>query len=380
VVQSDESVWGVLDQMPRKVTRALTAPVLRAVTKILSVEGNAPAPAPVRRDGSSVVDCAVYTDGIRQPGELSYQEAASKASEKSFVWLGLHEPGPEELADIGAAFGVFDFVVEDALMPGQRPKIERYGDLTVIVLRTARYVEHTELTDTSDVVETGHLILLVGKRFVITVRLGNAARLAPVRARLQAKPEQLKQGPWAVAQAVMHSVVNLYADVALAIEHDVDKIEELAFAHRGATKIPHIYQLKRELMEFKRAVLPLQRPMTALISGEDSPLPRHLVRPFRSTAEHLARAVEQVGTYDDLLNSILQARLAQVTVDQNNDMRKIAAWAAIAAVQTAIAGIYGMNFAFLPGTQSRYGFFAILALMLVSGVVLYRYLRRIGWL
>jgi magnesium transporter len=380
VVQRDETVWGVLDQMPRKVTRALTAPVLRAVTKILSADAGATVPAPVRRDGSSIVDCAVYAGGVRQPGELSYEEAAAKASEKSFVWLGLHEPGAEELAAIGAAFGVFEFVIEDALMPGQRPKIERYGELTVIVLRTARYVEHAELTDTSDVVETGHIILLVAKHYVISVRLGNAARLAPVRAQLEAKPEQLKQGPWAVAQAVVHSVVNLYADVAHAIEHDVDAIEELAFGERGTTTISHIYQLKRELMEFKRTVLPLQRPLTGLLSGEDSPLPRHLLRPFRLTAEHLARAVEQVGTYDDLLNSILQARLAQVTVDQNNDMRKIAAWAAIVAVQTTIAGVYGMNFAVIPGAQSKYGFVTVVGIMLVCGVVFYRYLRRAGWL
>jgi magnesium transporter len=132
-------------------------------------------------------------------------------------------------------------------------------------------------------------------------------------------------------------------------------------------------------MEFKRAVAPLQRPMAALIE-EKTLLSKEMRRYFRDVNDHLLRVLERIANYDDLLNSILQARLAQVTVDQNNDMRKIAAWAAIAAVQTAIAGVYGMNFVYLPELQMRFGYPAVLALMLGSAVVLYRMFRHSGWL
>jgi magnesium transporter len=214
---------------------------------------------------------------------------------------------------------------------------------------------------------------------VITVRHGAPGALAPVRAKLEERRDLLVQGPWAVAYAVCDRMVDSYVEVANLVEEDLDAVEEQVFSRHSRGQIAHIYQLKRELVEFRRAVAPLQRPMAALIDDKEL-VPKEVRRYFREVYDHLLRTVERIATYDDLLNSILQARLAQVTVDQNNDMRKIAAWAAIAAVQTVIAGIYGMNFTYMPELGTRWGYPAVLALMLVSAVVMYRYYRRSGWL
>jgi magnesium transporter len=267
--------------------------------------------------------------------------------------------------------------VEDAVKGGQRPKVESYGSMSFLVLRTTRYIEHTELTETSEIVETGDLMLFIGKDYVITVRHGDLSALGPVRTELESSPEQLALGPWWVVYGILDRVVDTYISVAARVEEDIDAIEAQVFSRQVHGRIARIYQLKRELVEFKRAVFPLQRPLGALIDGQ---LPEEVRRHFRDVTDHLTRTVDLVISYDDLLNSVLQARLAQVTVDQNNDMRKIAAWAAIAAMQTAIAGIYGMNFRFMPETQWRYGYPLIMLIMFGSAVGLYRLFRRSGWL
>ncbi len=186
-------------------------------------------------------------------------------------------------------------------------------------------------------------------------------------------------GPWAVAHAICDRLVDSYLHVSTAMEVDLDVLEELVFAPHTASRIAQIYQLKRELMEFKRAVAPLQRPMAALIEDKTL-LSKEIRRYFRDVNDHLLQVTERIAAYDDLINSILQARLAQVTVDQNNDMRKIAAWAAIAATQTAIAGVYGMNFKFMPELGMQYGYPTVLAVMVGSASLLYRMFRRSGWL
>jgi magnesium transporter len=247
-------------------------------------------------------------------------------------------------------------------------------------MRTARYVEHGELTETSEVVETGQVMLFIGPAFVISVRHGDACRLTPVRAGLESQRELLAQGPWAVAYAIADRVVDLYLEVADEVETDLDELENQVFGRQVHGPIQRIYQMKRELVEFKRAVMPLQRPLLSLVTPTNREVPKEIRRYFRDVQDHLTRVVEQVNSYDDLLNSILQARLAQVTVEQNNDMRKIAAWAAIAAVQTTIAGIYGMNFDYMPELHWRYGYAGVFALMVLSALGLYRVFRRSGWL
>ncbi|HEX2771306.1 MAG TPA: magnesium/cobalt transporter CorA [Micromonosporaceae bacterium] len=340
------------------------------------------APEPEGRRDTAVVDCAVYVDGVRQPGEWTHTGAleAARARPGAFVWLGLHEPTLPEMAGIAQTYGLHELAVEDAVKAEQRPKLERFGDVTFLVMRTARYVEHGELTETSEVVETGQVLLFIGPCFVISVRHGDACRLTPVRADLETKKDLLEQGPWAVAYAITDRIVDLYIEVADEIETDLDILETDVFDRQARGRIQRIYQMKRELVEFRRTVSPLQRPLMTLTTPGNREISKEVRRYFRDVQDHLTRTVEQVTSYDDLLNSILQARLAQVTVEQNNDMRKIAAWAGIAAVWTALAGIYGMNFKYMPELEWRYGYPGVWALALAATVFLYRWFRRNGWL
>nr|WP_239075267.1 magnesium and cobalt transport protein CorA [Planosporangium flavigriseum] len=331
---------------------------------------------------SGVIDCALYVDGVRQPGDWNYRDAliAAGNTHNAFVWLGLKEPDANELADIADTFDLHELPVEDAVKSHQRPKVERYGAMTFVTLRTARYIEHAELTENSEVVESGDVMMFIGEHFIITVRHGDAARLAPVRAGLNDKDELIKHGPWAVAYAVCDMVVDVLVEVAAAIEEDIAIVEDSVFARQGHGRIQRIYQLKRELMEFKRVVMPLQRPLAGLASGQVGDVPGEVRRYFRDVNDHLARTVEQVIYFDDVLNSVLSARLAQVSVDQNNDMRKIAAYAGIAAFWTMATGIYGMNFEFMPELHWKYSYPVLLTLLITGSFVAYRALRRSGWL
>ena len=367
----------------RSLSRAWTAPV-RAMNRFLGTTDGRPAEPgqPYHGHDTAVVDCGVYIDGKREPGDFTPDEALREACsrENAFVWLGLHEPTAAEMAAIARTYDLHELAVEDAVKAEQRPKLEQFGTVHFLVLRTARYVPHGELTETSQVVETGQMMIFVGERFVITVRHGDASRLAPVRADMEARGVLLEQGPWAVAYAVTDRVVDAYVEVADQVEADLDIIEEGAFSRESGSPVQQIYQMKREIVEFRRAVVPLQRPLATITSPQSRQVPKEIRRYFRDVQDHLTRTVEQVSSYDDLLNSILQARLAQVTVDQNNDMRKIAAWAGISAVWTAIAGVYGMNFEHMPELDWQYGYPAMISLMLGISVLLYRAFRRNGWL
>jgi magnesium transporter len=368
--QRDADQVPLLGRLPATLSRLLRTPVRVAV------------PRPRGANPHAVVDCALYRGGVRQPGSAHYENAyaAARRRRNSFVWLGLHEPDAEVAASIAATFGLHELTVQQALTEGHRPAVEQHGEVTLLVLRTARYVEHAELTDSSEVVDTGDVMVLVGDRFVITIRHGAAGALAPVRAELQQRPAIMTEGPWAVAYAVCARIVDLYLEVAGNVEKDLERLEETVFARDGGPDVQQIYQFKRELVEFKRAVLPLQEPLQQLLDQHSADIPAALSRYFVDVTGRLARAVERVSAFDELLNSILQARLAQVAVDQNHDMRKIASWAAIAAAQTAIAGIYGMNFDHMIELHWRYGYPLALSLMAIAGLTLYRLFRRSGWL
>jgi magnesium transporter len=330
----------------------------------------------------AIVDCALYVRGVRQPGGQTFQEAYAAARRKrnGFVWLGLFEPTWAQFAGIAEELGLDELTVGKALSQERRPAVERRGDVTMLVVRTARYVEHAELTATSEVVDTGAVTLLIGAHFVVSVRHGGAGALAHVRQQLEQRPAMLANGPWSVAYAVCDRMIELYYEVSTDVEQDVEQLEQTAFLRVGGCDVQQIYQLKRELVEFKRAVLPLQAPLRRMNDPAVVEMPPQLRQYFADLLGRLTQVVDRVASDNELLDSILQARLAQVGLDQNNDMRKIASWAAIAALQTAIAGIYGMNFEHIPGLQWQYGFYLILVIMAAGSVVLYRSFRRSGWL
>ncbi|MFE9255545.1 magnesium and cobalt transport protein CorA [Streptomyces sp. NPDC006879] len=337
---------------------------------------------------SAVVDCAVYRHGrrVQESACPSPREAMREVREEGgFAWIGLHEPTEAEFAGIAQEFGLHPLAVEDAVHAHQRPKLERYDETLFTVFKTIHYVEHAELTATSEVVETGEVMCFTGRDFVITVRHGGQGSLKSLRNRLQDDPDLLSKGPSAVLHSIADHVVDGYIAVASAVQDDIDSVENEVFAaptkgsSRG-TDAGRIYQLKREVLQFKRAVSPLLRPMQLL-----SERPMRLVDPdiqkyFRDVADHLERVHEQVTGFDELLNSILQANLAQATVAQNEDMRKITAWAAIIAVPTMICGVYGMNFEHMPELQWRYGYPMVMTTIVGICLTIHRALRRNGWL
>ncbi|WP_369196331.1 magnesium and cobalt transport protein CorA [Streptomyces djakartensis] len=368
----------------RKVTSLGRVGGLRKVARLARqrprVDLSHPARSPL---GSSVVNCVTYRDGVRVTarGDLVETVERVRKHREGFVWLGLHEPTDAEFAGIAELFDLHPLAVEDAVEAHQRPKVERYGETLFAVFKTVCYVEHEQLTATSEVVNTGEIMVFVGHDFVVTVRHGRHGSLGPLREELESSPEQLAKGPSAVLHAIADHVVDDYLSVTDAVQLDIDQVETDVFAETGARADPgRIYQLKRELLELKRAVVPLSRPLEDLATRPLRAVDPEIQAYFRDVADHLLRAKEQIAAFDELLNSILQAHLAQVTVAQNEDMRKITAWAAIIAVPTMVCGVYGMNFDHMPELHWRYGYGMVLAVISVACLALYRTFRRTGWL
>ncbi|MFF5845801.1 magnesium and cobalt transport protein CorA [Streptomyces massasporeus] len=368
----------------RKVTSLGGVGGLRKVARLARrrprVDLSHPARSPL---GSSVVNCVTYRDGVRTPerGDLVDTVERVRKSREGFVWLGLHEPTDQEFAGIAELFDLHPLAVEDAIEAHQRPKLERYGETLFAVFKTVCYVEHEELTATSEVVNTGEIMVFVGADFVITVRHGRHGSLGPLREELESDPGQLAKGPSAVLHALADHVVDDYLTVTDAVHADIDQVETDVFSETGARADPgRIYQLKRELLELKRAVVPLSRPLEDLATRPIRAVDPEIQAYFRDVSDHLLRAKEQIAAFDELLNSILQAHLAQVTVAQNEDMRKITAWAAIVAVPTMVCGVYGMNFDHMPELHWRYGYGMVIGVISVACLALYRGFRRSGWL
>ena len=327
-----------------------------------------------------IVDCALYRKGKRAAtaddrlDDLSDALQVARSEDGSFVWIGLHEPAAAELDRVAAELDLHPLAVEDAVKAHQRPKVEEYAGSLFVVLKTAMY------DDTTSSISIGEVMLFVGDGFVVTVRHGATKALSDVRRRLETEPQLLECGPSAVLYAVADRVVDDYTEVALEVERDIDDVEEAVFSPEGGTGAERIYNLKREVIEFRRSVRPMREPMERLATGA-VPAVHEQMRPFlRDVADHIARVADQIDNFDDLLTSVLNANLAQVSVRQNADMRRISAWVAIVAVPTMIAGVYGMNFDHMPELRWRYGYPMALALMAGICSALYRAFKRSGWL
>ncbi|MER6120746.1 magnesium/cobalt transporter CorA [Streptomyces sp. A0642] len=327
-----------------------------------------------------IVDCAIYRDGRRTDGPADFSDALdqARADGDAFLWIGLHEPTEKEFELVSSEFGLHPLAVEDALAAHQRPKLEVYDDSLFAVIKPIEY-DHE-----SDTVSTDELMVFIGDSFVVTVRHGEGAPLAAVRRRLEAEPEVLKHGPTAVLYAVSDAIVDHYIDVAGELQVDLEELETQVFAPNatGDSKntAARIYTFKRQVLEFRRATVPLAAPMARLASA-GVPFVHEQSQPFfRDVQDHLTRANEQVEGLDRLLSDILSAHLAQMGVRQNDDMRKISAWAAMAAVPTMVAGIYGMNFDHMPELRWIWAYPAVLLLMAGAVVGLYRQFKRRGWL
>lgn len=324
-----------------------------------------------------IVDSAVYRRGTRVPVECDIADlAAMRASSTpgDFVWVGLHEPSAEELTEVARAFDLHQLAVEDAVNAHQRPKLERYEDSLFLVLKTLWYV------DEDDAVETGEINLFVGDDFIVSVRHGEGAALRQARLDLEAREAVLAHGPSAVVYAVCDQVVDGYEAVCDSLVEDVDEVELSVFSEDRTNDSARIYVLKRELAEVRRAVLPLRDPIGRFATGTVHGIDRDAAPYFRDVGDHLSRCAETVDELDGLLSTAFEAHLARISVQQNNDMRKISAGAALVVVPTLIAGIYGMNFDHMPELHWQFGYAWAMVLMLGTSLGLLWFFKRSGWL
>jgi magnesium transporter len=294
--------------------------------------------------------------------------------EGDFVWVGMHEPSEEEIADVARTFDLHPLAVEDAVTAHQRPKLERYGHTLFLVLKTLWYV------DEQDAVETGEIALFIGHDFVVSVRHGQGNELHSARTDLESGHKALSHGPGGVVYAVMDRVVDEYVAVVEELIIDVDEIETSVFSDQRTNDSARIYVLKREIAEVRRAVLPLRDPLNRFVAGSVHGVREEAAPFFRDVADHLARVAETVDSLDALLSTAFDAHIAQISVQQNDDMRKISAGAALIVVPTLIAGIYGMNFKHMPELGWTYGYpFAVLLMASAAGG-LWVLFKRSGWL
>ncbi|MEU9010050.1 magnesium/cobalt transporter CorA [Streptomyces sp. NPDC048479] len=326
-----------------------------------------------------IVDCAIYRDGRRTKGppDLSDALAEARATGDAFLWIGLYEPTEKEFEHVSAEFGLHRLAVEDALNAHQRPKLEVYDDSLFMVLKPVVYEPK------SDAVSTDELMVFIGDSFVVTVRHGESSPLHAVRQRLEAEPEVLKHGPTAVLYAISDAVVDHYIDVVGELQVDLEELETEVFAPvGGATRnsAVRIYTFKRQVLEFRRAAAPLVAPISRLASAGVPFVNQHSQPFFRDVSDHLTRVNEQVDGLDRLLSDVLSAHLAQMGVRQNDDMRKISAWAAMVAVPTMVAGIYGMNFEHMPELRLAWAYPSVLLFMAGTVYGLFKLFKRRGWL
>lgn len=330
-----------------------------------------------------IVDCAIYRHGHRTEGPEDLSDALAEArAAGGFVWIGLHEPSEREFDLVTREFGLHPLAVEDALKAHQRPKLEVYDDSLFMVLKPVVYEPE------SDAVSAGEVMVFIGDCFVVTVRHGECSPLAAVRHRLEEEPVMLDKGPTAVLYAIADATVDHYLEVATELQTDLDELEAEVFQPEtggSRTTASRIYTFKRQVLEFRRATGPLTLPLARLAGngpmGGTVPFVHDKARPFfRDVGDHLMRVNESVEALDRLVSDILSAHLAQMSVRQNDDMRKISAWAAMAAVPTMIAGIYGMNFDHMPELHWLWSYPAVILVMALLEVLLYRQFKRRGWL
>ncbi|MCV7174090.1 magnesium/cobalt transporter CorA [Mycobacterium manitobense] len=364
--------------------RALPPSMVRTSTRNRSTGPDASSiHVPVAR---AMVDCGVYCEGRRLPGKFTHAAALARVREleadgrPAFVWIGLHEPDEHQMQAVAEVFGLHELAVEDAVHAHQRPKLERYDDTLFLVLKTINYVEHSSIDNAREIVETGEIMVFVGADFVVTVRHGDFSGLAGVRKRMDANPTNCALGPYAVMHAIADHVVDGYLDVTDLVETDIDAMEENIFSPASTTDIEHIYLLKREVVEMRRAVTPLTLALQRIGADHNDLISKEVRRYMRDVLDHNTQAADRIASYDEVLSSLVQAAVGKISMQQNTDMRKISAYVAIAAVPTAMAGIYGMNFDNMPELRWTYGYPAVLLVMFAVCFMLYRTFRRNHWL
>ena len=322
-----------------------------------------------------LINSVAYADG-RRIGEVAIADISDVLREPGrFVWVGLHEPEAEMLAEIQQEFSLHDLAVEDAAHAHQRPKLERYGNSIFVVLRTVHIDQATGGID------YGETHIFMGANYVVSVRHGGSLPYGDVRTRCEATPDLLIKGPGFVLYALMDFIVDQYFPLVDWFEDKLGELEDDIFRQtltRETTE--RIYQLKRDLLEVKRAVAPLVDICNRLVRTDVTLIPDDARVYFRDVYDHTIRINEMIDTVRELLTTALEANLSLISVAQNEAMKRLAGWAAIVAVPTMIAGIYGMNFKFMPELEWPFGYPATMIVMVGACAFLYYKFKRSGWL
>jgi magnesium transporter len=323
----------------------------------------------------AIVNCVAYAEGRRTKAvEIEEIDDILKQPDM-FVWIGLHEPDTELLEQVQKAFCLHDLAIEDAHTAHQRPKLETYEDSLFVVLRTARQNYETRQ------IEFGESHFFVGKNYIVSVRHGASRPYTDVRARCESTPDLLSQGPGFVLYALMDAIVDHYFPVVDALEEKLEILEEQIFgeqANRETTA--QIYHLKRELLDVKRAISPLIDICNRLARFGLHIIPEDTRPYFRDVYDHVIRINEMVDNSRELLTTALEANFSLISIAQNEDSKRFAGWAAIVAIPTMVAGIYGMNFDFMPELKFAWAYPLVLTLTLGLCLYLYRRFKRAGWL
>ncbi|TDC48195.1 magnesium and cobalt transport protein CorA [Jiangella ureilytica] len=378
--------------MPPRRQRALRVirPALRRQGRGSTVTDDPAGEPEVREPMSSIVDAALYRDGkrISSPSSLAETYRQLRTDSEAMAWIGLYKPNDAELMSLADEFDLHELAIEDAMEAHQRPKLERYGETLFVVLRAARYIDSVEEVDFAE------LHLFVGPGFVITVRHGAAPNLSGVRRRMEDDPDLLRLGPEAVLYAVLDSVVDGYVPVVNGVSNDVDEIEVQVFG-RDPKVSRRIYELSREVLEFQRATRPLPGMLAGLEAGfEKYGTDEELQRYLRDVADHVTEVTERVDGFRQVLSDILAVNatlvtqqqneemksLTEASFEQNEELKKISAWAAILFAPTLVGTIYGMNFDNMPETHWAWGYPFALILMGLVCAMLFVVFRRKGWL
>jgi magnesium transporter len=324
-----------------------------------------------------IVNCVVYSSGCKVADIPLDQLGEWAAREGHFVWIGLLDPSEEEMRLVQAELGLHDLAVEDAHRAHQRPKLEEYGDGLFVVLRTVRWDPDKKS------VERGETHVFVGPRYVVSIRHGDTGSYVQVRGRCESTPGHLAMGPAFVLYAIMDFVVDNYFPVIEQIEDRLGKLEERIFGGSRPQRdvAQRIYELKRRLIQIKRAVSPLVDVCNRLTRWDGHGLIPEEVRPyFRDVYDHVVRINDTVDSLRELLSSALDANLALIAIRQNEVMKQLAGWAAIVAAPTLLAGIWGMNFEGMPELRTWWGYpLALATIFTVMGILYWRF-KRAEWL
>ena len=324
---------------------------------------------------SAVVNCVAYAEGRRTAAVELCDIGRALAEPGRFAWIGLHSPSAELLRQVQREFGLHDLAVEDAHHAHQRPKLEAYGDTLFIVLRTARVNPERPRVD------FGETHFFVGRNFIVSVRHGPSLSYAGVRARCETTPQLLRKGPGFALYALMDAIVDQYFPVVDALGEELEAVEEQIFGEKSTRETTaQIYQLKRQLLEVKRAVSPLIDICNRLMRFELDLIPEDTRPYFRDVYDHVIRINEMVDNARELLTTALEANFSLISIAQNEVSKRFAGWAAIIAVPTMVAGIYGMNFKSMPELEWQYGYPVVLGVTFGLAVLLYLLFRRSGWL